>query len=80
IRNAAEKYMIFYGALTPIIYTSVKESGVLLTIRYLVEPRQRRKTEQQIWEATLEAFEKEKDIELAYPTTRFYSTNGNDRI
>ncbi len=73
IRNAAEKYMIFYGALTPIIYTSVKESGVLLTIRYLVEPRQRRKTEQQIWEAVLEAFSRDNYIELAYPTTRFYS-------
>ncbi|MBN1619929.1 mechanosensitive ion channel [candidate division WOR-3 bacterium] len=73
IRNAAEKYMIFYGALTPIIYTSVKESGVLLTIRYLVDPRQRRKTEQQIWEAVLDAFGSEANIELAYPTTRFYN-------
>jgi small-conductance mechanosensitive channel len=72
IRKAAEKYFIFYGALTPIVYTSVKESGVLLTVRYLVSPRQRRNTEQLIWEAVLEAFAKEDDIELAYPTTRFY--------
>lgn len=73
IRRAAEKYFISYGALTPIVYTTVKESGVLLTVRYLVDPRQRRTTEQQIWEAVLDAFAKADDIDLAYPTTRFYS-------
>jgi small-conductance mechanosensitive channel len=73
IRRAAKKYFIFYGALTPIVYTTVKDSGILLTMRYLVNPRQRRSTEEQIWEATLDAFDKENDIELAYPTTRFYS-------
>ena len=75
IRRAAEKYLIFYGKLTPIVYTSVRDSGILLTVRYLVNPRQRRTTEQQIWEAILDAFAKEDDIELAYPTTRFYTEN-----
>lgn len=73
ISHASEKYCIFYGALTPIVYTTVKESGVMLTMRYLVNPRQRRATEQEIWEATLDAFAAESDIDLAYPTTRFYS-------
>jgi len=73
IRRAAEKFFIFYGALTPIVYTTVKDSGVMLTIRYLVNPRQRRSTEQQIWEAILDSFSNETDIDLAYPTTRFYS-------
>ncbi|MDH4069916.1 MAG: mechanosensitive ion channel family protein [Ignavibacteria bacterium] len=75
MRRAAEKYFIFYGALTPIVYTTVKDSGVLLTIRYLVNPRERRGSEQKIWEATLEMFAKAGDIELAYPTTRFFQTN-----
>lgn len=74
IRRAAEKYLIFYSVLTPIVYTSVKESGILLTIRYLVKPRQRRTSEQRMWEAVLDAFSEEKDIQLAYPTTRFYTT------
>ena len=73
IRQAAKKYFIFFTKVTPIVYTTVKDNGVLLTIRYLVNPRQRRSTEQQIWEATLDAFDKEKDIEFAYPTTRFYN-------
>ena len=72
IRSAANKYLIFYGALTPIVYTTVKDSGVMLTMRYLVNPRQRRSSEQKIWEAILDAFEKEENIDLAYPTTRLY--------
>ena len=72
VKSAAKKYMIFYQKLTPIVYTSVKDNGVLLTIRYLCEPRQRRTTENNIWEDILDSFGKEKDIELAYPTTRFY--------
>lgn len=75
IRRAAKKYLIFYGALTPIVYTAVRDSGVLLTMRYLVNPRQRRSTEQDIWEATLDAFAREENIDLAYPTTRFYSAD-----
>jgi small-conductance mechanosensitive channel len=73
IRNAAKRYLIFYGALTPIVYTTVKDSGVLLTMRYLVDPRHRRSTEQQIWEATLDAFAGEDHIHLAYPTIRYYN-------
>ena len=45
----------------------------MLTVRYLVDPRQRRGSEQKIWEDILEAFGKEADIDLAYNTTRFYS-------
>ena len=73
VRKAAEKYLVFYGKLSPIVYTTVKASGVLHTIRFLVNPRQRRKIEQDIWEAILIEFMKHEDINLAYPTTRFYT-------
>lgn len=62
---------------TPTVYTDVKASGVNLTIRYLVDPRQRRGTEQKMWEDILDAFAAEPNIELAYPTTRFYSPSGS---
>ena len=75
IRNAARKYLIVAGKLTPTVYTTVKDSGIMRTIRYLVDPRQRRGTEQKIWEDILDAFAKEPDIALAYPTTRFYVSN-----
>jgi hypothetical protein len=54
------------------VYTDVKDSGVLLTIRYLCKPHERRSTSEVIWEEILEAFGKHEDLDLAYPTTRFY--------
>ncbi len=73
VRRAAMKYMIYFSKLTPIVYTTVKDSGIMLTIRYIVRPRVRRGAEQEIWEAILEEFGKHNDLDLAYPTTRFYS-------
>lgn len=64
--------MILYTKLTPIVWTSVKDSGVLLTIRYLCEPRRRRTYAQAIWEDILTEFGACNDIDFAYPTTRFY--------
>ena len=65
--------MIYYKHLTPIVYTSVKEFGVRLTVRYLCNPRARRGSENELWKQTLKAFNAEKDIQFAYPTTRFYT-------
>jgi len=73
IKRASMKYLIYFNRLTPIVYTDVKDSGVMLTIRYIVKPRQRRNSSQDIWEAILREFAKHDDISLAYPTTRFYS-------
>ena len=73
--EASKKFMIFYNTLSPNIYTSVKDSGVLLTIRYICEPRKRRATEHVIWEDILRSFAKHEDIEFAYPTQRFYFNN-----
>jgi len=72
IRRAASTQMIFFTKLTPIVYTNVKDCGVLLTIRYLTLPRQRRSSAERIWEAVLDAFAQEPNIDLAYPTTRAY--------
>ena len=35
IKAAARTFLIFYNKLTPIVYTTVKDSGVLLTLRYM---------------------------------------------
>ena len=73
VKEAARKFLIVYNKLTPIIYTSVEESGVKLTIRYLCEPRKRRNSEEALWEEILIKFEDQQDIAFAYPTTRFYT-------
>lgn len=75
IREASKKYMIFYQYLTPIVYTKVMDSGVLLTVRYICDPRKRRSSENNIWEDILDTFDQYPDIEFAYPTTRFYRQN-----
>ncbi|WP_372648817.1 mechanosensitive ion channel family protein [Draconibacterium sp.] len=72
IMEASKNYMIYYKHLTPIVYTKVIDFGVCLTIRYLCNPRQRRGSENIIWQNILTAFNKEPNIEFAYPTTRFY--------
>jgi small-conductance mechanosensitive channel len=73
VKEASKKFMILYSRLTPIVYTSVQDSGVLLTIRYLCEPQRRRDSEQVIWEDILKEFTRNGDIDFAYPTQRFYN-------
>jgi len=72
LREASRTFMIFYTKLTPIVYTSVEDSGVKLTLRYLTEPQKRRGRKQAIWEDILEAFAACDDIDFAYPTQRMY--------
>ena len=70
--EASRKFMIFYNTLSPNVYIKVKDSGVMLTMRYICEPKKRRLTEHQIWENVLREFAKHDDIDFAYPTQRFF--------
>lgn len=70
--KASRQYMIFYSTLTPTVYTAVRDSGVVLTMRYLCHPRRRRGSAQGIWEDVLVRFSEHDDIDFAYPTTRYY--------
>jgi small-conductance mechanosensitive channel len=70
--SASRQYLINYTKLTPIVYTKVVDSGVQLTIRYLIEPRKRRGTEHAIWEDILTEFEATTDVELGYHTVRSF--------
>ncbi len=72
IKQANKKFLISYTNLKPTVYTGIKDSGVMLTIRYLIGPRKRRNSEQQILEELLEEFSKHNDIDFAYPTQRYY--------
>ncbi|MCB0272200.1 MAG: mechanosensitive ion channel [Bdellovibrionales bacterium] len=72
IQESSRQYMIRYSKLTPIVFTNVKDSGVLLTMRYLCLPKRRRTTREMMWEDILDEFAKHKDIDLAYPTRRVF--------
>ena len=68
--NRDRRLLIHYATLTPVVYTSVEDAGVLLTIRYLCRPRQRRGSAAALWERILEAFAESPSINFAYPTQR----------
>ena len=76
IRRAQSKnprFILNHQYLTPIVYTSVASSGVLLTLRYLVEPLQRRVVREVVWESVLRGFAAYDDIDFAYETQREYN-------
>lgn len=72
IKTASKRFFIHFAKLTPKVYTSVEDSGVLLTLRFICPVRQRRGVTEEIWESVLDAFSAEEGIDFAYPTTRMY--------
>lgn len=72
IRETAQRYHIRIGTLTPTVYLTVRDSGVLLTARFLTHTRHRRAAEESVWRSILEQLEAEPTVDLAYPTTRTY--------
>jgi small-conductance mechanosensitive channel len=79
VRRASRKYMIFFEHLTPIVWTHVADSGVVLTLRFICEPRRRRSTTTRVWEEILKAFANEATIDFAYPTTRYYDNRAEGK-
>ena len=73
IRKAARKYLIFFQHLSPIVWTNVADSGIVLTARFLCNVRKRRSSESEFWEEILRRFKHESTIDLAYPTVRYYN-------
>ena len=72
VHNASSRYYINYNHLTPIVWTKVIDSGIVLTMRYPSDPRKRRLIETEIWEDVLREFSQCDDIDFAYPSQRFY--------
>ena len=76
-KQVSKLFMVYKPDFNPQVYTKVEDSGILLTIRYLCNPRKRRITSQMIWEDILDQFANYDNIDFAYPTTRFYQNNEN---
>jgi small-conductance mechanosensitive channel len=72
IREAADRLHIRFGKLTPVVWTSVVDSGVRLTVRYLCKPRERRSSASEMWESVLDAFAALPQVDFAYPTQRVF--------
>ncbi len=71
-KTVNKRFVITYNNVTPIVYTKVADSGVVLTMRYMLNPRSQRSSAQAIWEDVLRAFKNHWDIDFAYPTQREY--------
>lgn len=72
MEKATTKFLLSVGQVDPKVYTRVVSIGIELTIRLVTEARKRRDIEEAIWEAVLDAFAAEPDIDFAYPTQRIY--------
>jgi small-conductance mechanosensitive channel len=77
---AAEHYHIKFAKLTPVVWTSVADSGIKLTMRYLCRPRDRRSSSSEIWESVLESIAGMPDVDLAYPTMRYFDNMGEGKV
>ena len=77
IDAAADTFHIKFAKLTPVVWTSVVDSGVRLTMRYLCKPRERRSSSSEMWESVLAAIEPLADVHLAFPTTRVFHATDN---
>jgi small-conductance mechanosensitive channel len=73
MRSMSRKYMVRFGVLTPAVYVRVADSGVELTVRYLTDARMRRVTQDRMSRAILDEIHTAGDIDLAYPTIRYYT-------
>jgi small-conductance mechanosensitive channel len=80
IEAAADTYHIKFSKLTPVVWTSLSEQGVTLTMRYLCKPRERRSSASEIWESVLLALGEMQDVDLAYPTTRYFDNTVEGKI
>jgi small-conductance mechanosensitive channel len=54
------------------VYVRIADSGVELSLRYLVRARRRRTVEDNVSRMVLARFNRESDIDFAYPTIRMY--------
>jgi len=72
IKKLESKYLIYYTTFTPIVYVSVEESGVQLTLRFLTETKRRRECENIIARSVMDEINRLPDVDLAYPTVRVH--------
>ncbi|MCO5207156.1 MAG: mechanosensitive ion channel family protein [Anaerolineae bacterium] len=81
VRKAALRIPVRYDNLSSRVYTKVLDSGVLLTIRHVCNPRHRRAAVEMYWEDILDMIAEHDSIDLAYPTQRiYYQSAENDPV
>ncbi len=70
LQHAARDYFLANVSPEPETHVSVRDSGVLVTGRALIEARRRRHADSAVWRRILDAVEAEPSVDFAYPTVR----------
>lgn len=70
LRAMERRYAFKYGALTPIVYMSIADSGIDLTLRFQTHVRRRRGSVDFVSRRIMDALNADPAVELAYPTYR----------
>ena len=77
LRKVRKRYLLRYNFITPKVYVKIADSGVLLTLRYMVRARRRRTMDDTVSREILRRFAVEPSIEFAYPTMRLFRADEN---
>jgi len=72
LKRVRKHYLLRYNFISPKVYVTIGDSGILLTLRYMVRARRRRTSEDAVAREILNKFQQEKSIDFAYPTVRVY--------
>ena len=72
LKRVKRDYLLRFNYITPKVYVSIKDSGIELALRYMVRVRERRTLNDSVSRNILCRFDREADIDFAYPTMRIY--------
>ena len=70
LEELSSKYMITTSKLSPIVFISLEDNGIILTMRYMCPIRQRRASANILFEQILLQLGPDKDIRFSYNTLR----------
>jgi len=70
LEELSDKYMITASKLSPIVFTSIEDNGIVLTMRYMCPIRQRRASANTLYEEILTQLGPLKDVRFSYNTLR----------
>lgn len=64
LREVSKRYLMKLGVSTPIVYTTLEEGKVMISLRYLTRIKQKRQNRSQLSRAVIHALKKEKKIKI----------------
>ena len=70
VRKLNRKYLVHFSIFTPKVYVTIQDSGIEVTLRFLVVVKARRDLEEMVFRQFLDKIKGKKNVTLAYNTYR----------